>query len=54
MAVLFLIFLVLGLACFVAATFTGPRSANPRWDLVAAGLAFWILVAVINQFRAVA
>jgi uncharacterized membrane protein YqjE len=49
MAVLFLIFLVLALACFVAATF------NPvlRWNLVAAGLAFWVLVAVINQFRAV-
>ena len=50
MAVLFLVFLVLGLACFVAATF----NAGVRWNLVAAGLAFWILVEVINQFRAVA
>lgn len=50
MAVLFLIFLVLGFACFVAAAF----GAGARWNLVAAGLAFWILVAVINQFRAVA
>ena len=50
MAVLFLIFLVLGLTCFVAATF----NVGVRWNLVAAGLAFWILVAVINQFRAVA
>ena len=51
MAVLFLIFLVLGLACFVAAIFNNPKA---RWNLVAAGLAFWILVEVINQFRAVA
>lgn len=50
MAVLFLIFLVLGFACFVAATF----NAGSRWNLMAAGLAFWILVYVIQAFRAVA
>jgi uncharacterized membrane protein YqjE len=48
LAVLFLIFLVLGFACFVAATF----GAGTRWNLMAAGLAFWILVPLINQFRA--
>ena len=48
--VLFLIFLVLGFACFVAATF----NAVVRWNLVAAGLAFWILIPLINQIRAVA
>ncbi len=49
MAVLFLIFLVLGLACFVAAAL----NAGTRWNLVAAGLVFWILIPLINQFRAV-
>ena len=50
LAVVFLIFFVLGFACFVAATF----SAVTRWNLMAAGLAFWILVPLINQIRAVA
>lgn len=48
MAVLFLILLVLGFACFVAATF----GAGTRWNLLAAGLAFWILVPLITAFRA--
>lgn len=47
-ATVFLIFLVLGFACFVAATF----GAVARWNLVAAGLAFWILIPLIDQFRA--
>ena len=47
LAALFLIFLVLGFACFVAATF----NAVSRRNLIAAGLAFWILVPLINQFR---
>ena len=48
MAVLFLIFLVLAFACFVAATF----NAGVRWNLIAAGLAFWVLVPLIQAFRA--
>lgn len=50
MAVLFLILLVLACACFVAATF----NAGVRWNLIAAGLAFWVLVPLINAIRAVA
>lgn len=48
MAVFFLILLVLGFACFVGAIFR----ASSRWDLLAAGLAFWILIPLINAFRA--
>ena len=48
MAVVFLILLVLSFACFVAATF----NAAIRWNLVAAGLAFWVLIPLINAFRA--
>jgi hypothetical protein len=48
MAVLTLIFLVVALVCFVAATF----GALSRWNLVAAGLAFWVLIYVINAARA--
>ena len=48
MAVLALILLVLALACFVVATF----NAGARWNLVAAGLAFWVLIPLITAFKA--
>lgn len=44
MAVFALIMLVLAFACFVAATF----NAGLRWNLVAAGLAFWIVISLVN------
>lgn len=58
-----LILLVLGLICFVISTFTGGgwgRAINnepaPRGrvlNLVALGLAFWILVPLIAEFKVV-
>jgi hypothetical protein len=46
-------FLVLGgLICFLAATPTKQR--QNRFNLVALGLALWILVEVIIRFRAAA
>jgi hypothetical protein len=45
MELLDLILLILGLVCFLLATFSIPVG---RLNLTAAGLAFWILVAVIH------
>lgn len=48
MTVLFVIFLLLLLAalgCFGVAAFSRTQ---PRWNLVAAGLALWVLVDVIQ------
>jgi hypothetical protein len=51
--VLFLILLILGAVCFLAAAF-GWRTANPAsWpNLVALGLFCWILVDLIKTARA--
>lgn len=43
-----LIMLILGFACFVAATF-GVAS---RFNLIAAGLAFWILASLVPALDA--
>jgi len=44
--VLTFILLLLGFVCFVLATF----GVNARIDLIALGLAFWILVALIGAW----
>ena len=45
MTVLFLILLIAGLACFLVAAF---NLATVRVNLIALGLAFWILVPLIQ------
>lgn len=44
-----MIFLCLGFACFVLATL-GINTNPPRWNLTAAGLAFWILTVILYGF----
>lgn len=51
MLVLFCVLLVLAAVCFLAAAFGG--SLHPRVNLVALGLLFWVVVAVIQTFQAV-
>lgn len=48
MNVLYLILLILALACFVA---SAARVASARVNLMAAGLALWVLVPVIQVAR---
>jgi hypothetical protein len=42
-----LILLALAFACFVIASFWNPNPP-PRWSLIAAGLAFWVLSVIIG------
>ena len=57
MYALFLILLVLAAACFFASVATGYRTTTTnngtgnRYNLVALGLFFWVLVPLIQQFR---
>lgn len=48
---IYVLLLLAGFICFVVAVF---QNRQRRWDLVAAGLAFWILVELIIRFRAAA
>lgn len=46
MTPLLIILLAFGFVCFTLATF-GVNTNPPRWNLVAAGLAFWILTEIL-------
>lgn len=49
MNTLFLIFYILGLICFVVSAFWA--TSVTRVNLVALGLAFWILVPLISSIK---
>ena len=55
---LFLILLLLAAVCFIASVVTGYRTTTTnngtanRYNLVALGLFFWVLVPLIQQIRA--
>jgi hypothetical protein len=62
MHVIFLILLICGFVCFLLAAvgpYRGVRADAParpvysRFDLIALGLLFWILVPLIEQFKIV-
>lgn len=50
MITLYIILLLLGFICFIAAAFGGERVARFA-SLVPLGLAFWILVPLIQYLR---
>jgi cell division protein FtsW (lipid II flippase) len=50
MQILYFILLLFGFVCFIGAVVTHHRPERaPRFDLVALGLAFWILVPLIQS-----
>jgi hypothetical protein len=48
-AILVLILLIFALACFVFAAFWNPQPAPPRVNLIALGLAFWMLGLILQN-----
>lgn len=46
MDVLILVLLIFGLICFIAAAF----KVGTRFELIGAGLAFWILTEIVTRF----
>ena len=51
MTVLYFVLFLLALICFLAAA--GSATLHPRLNLVALGLALWVLVYVIQTVRAI-
>jgi hypothetical protein len=50
MTVLYFILFLLALICFIAAA--AGATLHPRLDIIALGLAFWVLVFVIRAAQA--
>lgn len=54
MDAMYMVFYILSFVCFIIAALSSRGFAGGRVNLVALGLAFWVLVFVIESIRLVA